>query len=157
MLIKVNNKGMSLLELIISMAVSAIVVLMIITFISGALRIFQTTNNDVNLQMEAQTALNQLTKIIMEAGSIPASVNMPEGNEIRYRICNEDAIGSDYAIIYKKDVKKLYLVSIEDTVTIDSNISYTDEDNLLAEYVADFSISELSSDSKNRKGKYNNY
>lgn len=138
---KMNNRGMSLAELIISMAISTIVVLMIIAFISGAFRVFRRTNDEVNLQMEAQTTLNQIANVMMEAKKID-KMDLPD-NETRYciDIDLESDPGSGYALIYKKNDKKLYLVSI------DHNSNYlsvlTDENkNLLAEYAEQFSITE---------------
>ena len=62
-----DNKGTSLVELVIAMMISAIIILMIMFFLSNASRSFQRTNNDVNIQMEAQTIINQLSNLVMEA------------------------------------------------------------------------------------------
>lgn len=62
-----DNKGTSLVELVIAMMISAIVILMIMFFLNNASRSFRITNDNVNLQMEAQTIINQLSNLVMEA------------------------------------------------------------------------------------------
>lgn len=135
-----NNKGMSLLELVIAMAISAIVILMIVSFISAAFRVFRKTNDEVNLQMEAQTAINQLANILMEAKKVEKSTIVE-----RYRIDNIDLAGySDYAIVFDDSANELYLVeynpaSLPSGITYE-NIPYSKTQNLLAEYVDEFRI-----------------
>jgi prepilin-type N-terminal cleavage/methylation domain-containing protein len=141
-----QNKGMTLLELIISISISVIVILMIITFINGALRVFKKTSNDVNLQMEAQTAVNQLANLIMEAENVSAPV-ITSDNAERYYVNNIALASTESAIIFSKDSKKLYLVDIADSASLET-APYTDQDNLLAEYVTEFNIEEVSSDIK---------
>jgi Type II secretory pathway, component PulJ len=137
---RINNKGMSILELIISMTISAIVVFMIITFISAAFRVFRKTNDDVNLQMEAQTAMNQIVNIAMEAKEISEPYSI--GNIARYKIDHLNVTGnSDYALIYDGNQQKLYLVTLSAASTDEyKTVIYSEKDNLLAEYVAEFLV-----------------
>lgn len=143
---KRNNKGMTLLELIISMAISIIVVLMIISFISAAFRVFRKTNDDVKLQMEAQTAMNQIVNIAMEAKSIVKDNLVTNPQDERYLIDNIDGV-KDYAIIYRKDLNKLYLVTMEPSETVsgigfDGQEEHFNQEYLLTEYVAEFNITD---------------
>ena len=62
-----DNKGTSLVELVIAMMISAIIILMITFFLNNASKSFRITNDDVNLQMEAQSIINQLSNLVMEA------------------------------------------------------------------------------------------
>jgi prepilin-type N-terminal cleavage/methylation domain-containing protein len=136
-----NNKGMSLLELVIAMAISAIVIMMIVSFISAAFRVFRKTNDEVNLQMEAQTTINQLTNILMEAKKVEKS-NKISTTMNWYLIDNIDLAGyNDYAIIFdhNDNVHKLYLVELNPGDTYDA-VAYTDQQNLLTEYVDEFTI-----------------
>lgn len=148
---RLNNKGMTLLELIISMAIAVIVVVMIVSFMNGAFRVFQKTSDEVNLQMEAQTAVNQLSDITMEAKEIQIS---SDGNKylVSYNITGK----KDYVIIFDPVNYKLYLKEIdvadkasptESNLVTMENLTYgegakhySDEENLQAEYVHDFSI-----------------
>ena len=62
-----DNRGTSLIELVIALMISSIIILMIIFFLNTAFKGFWRTNDDVNLQMEAQTIINQLSTLIMES------------------------------------------------------------------------------------------
>ncbi len=130
-----KNSGMTLLELILAMAISVIVVMMIIAFISGALRVFRKTNNEVNLQMEAQTTMNQLTGLLMEASRITGPVTDPD--EDRYHIENSSEYG--LAVIWDKENGRLYLVELGSGDDYET-VAFTEQENLLAEYVSRFSM-----------------
>ncbi len=148
---RLDNKGMSLFELIISMTISAIIIFMIVTFISAALRIFRKTNDDVNLQMEAQTAMNQIINVVMEAKE--ASDFYQLGNIYRYKIDHPDvASNCDFALIYDADQQKIYLVTLAATSSEEyKTVTYSETDNLLAEYVAEFSIENAQAGKNNIK------
>lgn len=139
-----NNKGMTLLELIISMTIAVIVVFMIITFLSGASRAFRRTNDEVNLQLEAQTAVNRLANLIMEAEAVTDVITVRPDIEYRYGIDSLNLAGySDYVIIFRKDLKKLFLVDIppsETPETVDIDEESLNKDYLLAEYMINFDI-----------------
>lgn len=138
MRLHIDNKGMSLVELIISMAVTAIILSIIIMIISVASNSFRRTSNEVNLQMEAQIAINQLSTLIMEASDIENSTNpVPVGCVAKYIICN-DGIGANYySVVFINN--KLYLASKTTRDAVDAVVP-TDADNLLAEYVSGFAI-----------------
>ena len=143
---KTDHKGMTLLELVISMCISIIVVLMIIVFINGALHVFHKTNNDVNLQMEGQTAINQLVDLSMEAKAISDKTIISAQDE-RYEIDNPV---DDYFVIFRRDRKKLYLIEKTGTMILSTALP-DDKENLIAEYVSDFSISTIGSDTTRKE------
>jgi len=131
-----NDKGMTLIELIISMAISAIILSLIIIIISSASRIFRRTNDEVNLQLEAQTTINQLSNLSMEASKIVHIDPPPSSFEEKYIIT---CVGKSYAVLFSKTEKKLYLMKgINDSDVITK--TYTDAGNLMAEYVDIFTI-----------------
>lgn len=137
-----NNKGMTLIELIISMAISAIILSMIIMIISSASKSFRRTNDEVNLQLEAQTTINQLSNLAMEASKIEKSLNIPPPIEDKYIITS---LPKSYAILFIKDVQRLYLID-EDTPSAADAAAYSDTEDfrakyLMAEYVDEFTIS----------------
>ncbi len=144
MQVKLDHKGMSLIELIISMTIAVIVVVMIITFISGASRAFRRTNDEVNLQFEAQTAGNQLAKLIMEAKKVSDIITVTAEEDYRYVIESLDlAEYSDYMIIFRKKINKIYIIELEEDQTpesIEFDEESFDKEYLLAEYVTDFRI-----------------
>jgi type II secretory pathway pseudopilin PulG len=144
-----NNKGMTLLELIVSMAISIIVVLMIVSFINSSFRVFRGTNDLVQLQMEAQTSINQLVNLAMEAKAISNETVILADKDIRYQIDRIDLAGyHDYAVIWRMDYKKLYLVELAPPFNDLGDISFDSEEHfdreyLLAEYVEEFSITSV--------------
>lgn len=147
-----NDKGMTLLELIVSMAISIIVVLMIVSFISAAFRVFRKTNDQVNLQMEAQLAINQLVNLAMEAKGISNQEVILADTDIRYKIDRIELTGyHDYAVIWRMDYKKLYLVEMIPPVNnlVDINFDteeHFDQEYLMAEYVDNFTITSVDGD-----------
>lgn len=137
MRLHINNKGMSLIELIISMAITAIILSMIIMLISGASHSFRRTNDEVNLQMEAQIAINQLSAIAMGATKIDEVPSTPSDKKY---IINGIAGKESYGVVYIDSVHKLYLIQKTPTVTVADLATVTDENNLLAEYVTSLEI-----------------
>lgn len=135
-----NNEGITLIELIISMAITAIVLVMIVIFINSAANSFQHTNEDVNLQLEAQIAINQLSAILMEASDItnPAIDVSPD---VKYLM---DGPIQCYAIYYIADKKRLYLIPAASTTVADTinPVASADTENqyLMAEYISGFMI-----------------
>ncbi|MGB4659534.1 MAG: prepilin-type N-terminal cleavage/methylation domain-containing protein, partial [Mobilitalea sp.] len=65
-----DNRGLTLIELIIAMAISSIVIGMVIVIISAGSRNFNIAQNEVDIQMEAQTVVNQIEDTIIEASWI---------------------------------------------------------------------------------------
>lgn len=132
-----DNKGITLMELVISMAIASLILTMLAFFIGGVSRSFQRSNEEVNLQMEAQVALNQISNQAMEAKDIimPTDASDPDRRYIFQEYNNIDA----YVIIYKGSEKKLY--AVKTTIPNAGTVSdFTDADNLLAEYVSDIKM-----------------
>lgn len=61
-----NNKGFSLVELIIAIAIMAIAGVAVFGFMSYSSRFYSRANKDVKLQYEQQIAVNQIRDIILE-------------------------------------------------------------------------------------------
>lgn len=68
-----NNKGMTLVELLVAFAISSIVLTALSYFIFTAIRMYNKNTVSVDLQNEAQTALNQIVDNVMEADGIVLS------------------------------------------------------------------------------------
>jgi type II secretory pathway pseudopilin PulG len=136
-----NNDGITMVELIITLGITAIVLTMIAIVISTAAKSFRHTTNNTNLQKEAQVTLNQLGTILMEAGSITNGTAVSP--DIKYLI-QGSGDSSCYAIYLKADEDRLYLIPADDITIADSINPTEDEDTeyqyLLAEYVDSFSI-----------------
>lgn len=116
------------------MAITAIILSMILMLISGASHSFRRTNDEVNLQMEAQVAINQLSTLAMEAKDIGDNSD-PSSEDTKYIIQNID--GTFYGVVFIKSDKKLYLIN---PLLSASDLDAADKYNLLAEYVSTFKI-----------------
>jgi hypothetical protein len=123
------------------MAISGIVLSMIIIIISNASHGFRRTNDEVNLQLEAQTATNQLTNLIMEASQIDPSSNLLSSPLDKKYVVTYNA-SKNYAILFVKDKNSLFLI---DTTGNADAVPYSEEifkkQYLMAEFVEDFTIS----------------
>ena len=74
-----NNKGFSLIELVIAMGISSIVLLMVSIMLVRGTSIYREENDDVNMRNDYQLIRNQLDQAIMEAKSL---VIETQGNDI---------------------------------------------------------------------------
>lgn len=73
-----NQKGFTLVELIIAVAILAIVTLAVCGFIVVGSRSYTSANTDIMLQQEAQLALNQISDVIIDTTD---SINYGNGTE----------------------------------------------------------------------------
>lgn len=64
---KKNNSGFSLIELVVSIAILAIVSAAIFEFVMVAIKHYQKETREVELQYEAQLAMNQLQDLLIDA------------------------------------------------------------------------------------------
>ncbi|MBP3339604.1 MAG: prepilin-type N-terminal cleavage/methylation domain-containing protein [Lachnospiraceae bacterium] len=67
---KLNDKGFSLVELLVAMAIAAIVSTLIISMMISSTSMFKNENEQIDLQNELQIVQNQLTEKFMEAKAI---------------------------------------------------------------------------------------
>lgn len=139
-----NNKGATLVELIIAMAVAAIVLSMIMYFIFGAAKSYQRTSDEVNLQLEAQTAINQISNIILEAREMEVypydGLINPLTGELRYTFhCNNNEF---FTFIFVEADRILYQVQTTGFAEA-RNATYNKQEHLLAEYVKQLTITRI--------------
>ena len=76
MIKSIDNKGITLVELIIAIAIATIVITSIAFFMSNSSKNYKKVNEEVSLQMEAQTILNQLNDLILEADNVKMKDNI---------------------------------------------------------------------------------
>lgn len=62
-----NNNGLTLVELIVTIAILSLVGIGVGTIINQSLRQYRMSNTEVSLQQEAQLAGNQLTNLVLDA------------------------------------------------------------------------------------------
>ena len=64
-----NNKGLSLVELVVTMAILAIVSVAVVGFLLVCLRQYEKGSSEVNLQYESQLAINQIQDMVIDAAN----------------------------------------------------------------------------------------
>lgn len=151
-MIREDNRGITLMELIIAVTISVIIMGAATLFIRSAIRSYDTASDTIDLQMESQIVMEQISTWIMEgnkvkvvngnnlviyqipkkvdAAKLPTGVAQPDQNATK-RI-----IGVNDGKLYMKVVG-----SISD-VEADTDVGITDADaieaNCIGEYVVDF-------------------
>lgn len=153
-----NQKGFSLVELVITMALLAMVSLAVSGFLSTGSRTYVNTNREIQVQKEAQLSINQMTDIIIDVekgvqydeGSVELTQGATSATVVKreLRLYNQKNnksymlrfYGASDAIENEKE-NCIYLLEGVDVGTggvID--IQFTGEEYLLAQYVEDFSV-----------------
>ena len=82
---KLDNRGLSLIELVVAIAMATIVIGAATTFLYSAERSYRTAEYSIDLQMEAQLMMEQMGNWVMES------------NYIAF----DGAAGSNYLVLYK--------------------------------------------------------
>lgn len=115
---KKNNMGFSLVELIVSLLISSIVIATIVFFVATGLSSYQKASTETTLQMEAQTASNQITDLLLEAKTY-SYFSEPDilGNIQQILVIVIDSEGKEYyyVIATNEKVKKILLCKTEKT------------------------------------------
>jgi prepilin-type N-terminal cleavage/methylation domain-containing protein len=129
-----NNKGFTLVELIIAMAVSTIVIGSIASFMYYCTANYRRTNEETALQMEAQTIRNQLENLILEADNVKFD---PATDTLRIKQSNNLYIislnGASHTLLFEKvpyggtesGDKKLFGKYVEDLQVVDTGTGDT--------------------------------
>ena len=94
---KRNNKGFSLVELLIAIAVSSIVLSALVTLIVQAVRSYSKQTALAQVQSDADISLNQISKNILEANEIQLVKTTNDGKsdiEFYFKIEQEETSGA---------------------------------------------------------------
>ncbi len=126
--IELNNRGMTLIELMIAITMSFIIVTAATMFIGNAQKSYQNASESVNLQMEAQILMEQLGTWIMEGNRITADAS---GLTI-YDIPRKTATPLPAGVIYDEQASKrvIWIADGKLYMKIFTNIADPDADTL---------------------------
>ena len=126
-----QNKGFSLVELLVAMAVGSIVLAMVMAFLSSGLRNFTKQSQSINLQNELQEVSNAVTEAIMEANVITVTRT---DNNLYLVLLDEfttDAAGAvvtdsdgNYTFTGKNTAKAIMFDADESTVYVLDTVGY---------------------------------
>jgi len=86
---KINNKGFSLVELLIAITIASIAGIAVFGFISFGSNSYRTTSNDVGLQYEQQVVVNQLRDYILESSN---AINFDVTENALYTFAQKEVI-----------------------------------------------------------------
>ncbi len=135
---RLNNKGITLVELIIAIAASTIIFGAAMIFMASAHRGYNTASTEINLQTESQVLVEQISEWVMEGNKI--EIDATNHKLIVYRIDSISIAASPTGIkrvIWLGSGGKLYMKRFTD---ISLDVTTADEiiDNCIGEYVTDF-------------------
>lgn len=132
-----NNKGYSLVELIITMAISAVVMTIVISFLATNSKNYQVAGDMVKLQMESQTVMNQLYDLVVESSWVElVEIDADKKALLIYKQTDLDIVYLD------KNERQLYYIPdcTEADALNPAAIAYTEEENLMADYIEDIQM-----------------
>jgi len=157
---KKDNRGLSLVELLVAIAITAIIAGSITYFLRTSLVLYGNETTDVALQQELQVTLNQIMDYAMESLEVVVSGDGTVTDYIALGKINNDELEAQIIWFEKDDdnpsLGKLYLKkelideinketedgTLPDTIeTAITTASASKENYLLAEYVSSFNVS----------------
>lgn len=154
---KVNNKGFSLVEILVAMAILGVVSLAIYSFMNTGAKLYQKTSSDADIQTEAQLVANTVSDLIIDCelnisygptvsdripeykgtvsgGSLPGGSN-PDADNIL------EIDNNNYQFLIIPDGEKLFYLERRAQSGSDNYEAYDlSKAQLLAENVTDFSV-----------------
>lgn len=129
---KLNNSGFTLVEVLVVMAILAVVGGLTAGFLLSGTRSYQSTEKEVDIQYEAQVLLNQIGDYVMEANS---GIGKKENGIYIYN--NKDGVLEKETVSYEPETETLYY---EKSETVNDAESTVVEKTVLAENVEAFSM-----------------
>lgn len=110
---KKDNRGLTLIELIITVAIAMIFSGVILTFVAGAAKSYRRTSGGAQSQMEMQDALDQLENLVMNTN---LSMFYAKGEKTTTTVNANDKIENDSDIASPlNQTKTLFMGSKEET------------------------------------------
>ena len=137
---RLNNKGITLVELIIAIAISTIIFGAAMIFMTSAHRGYRTASTENNLQTEAQIQMEQISEWVMESNKVETDAT----KIVLYRDIYEEkdpSVGPELVetkrVIWLGSSGKLYMKKFK-VPTADVTIADEVIENCIGEYVVAF-------------------
>lgn len=124
--VKLNNRGFSLVELIVGIAILVIVSGAALGFMMTSTKTYKNVSDDVDLQEEAQIVMNQLETMVQNAGKgvnfmykgktiteNPADSKDVEGFSFSASDIDTSAVDVDYKILYIYNQENRYVITFD--------------------------------------------
>lgn len=143
-----RNKGLSLVELLITIAILSIVLVIAVSFMMTGSRSFTKGNADSNVQKEAELTVNQIEDMIIDINGGVSKTDDAAKTEVTMYHAEDDGSGTmlytKSAVTWNKSDHNIYCSKWE--VSYDASTgTYVDnatdyENQLLAEHVTSFDV-----------------
>lgn len=155
MKIKRENKGFSLVELIITIAIFSVVGVVLGAFLLSSSRAYSVNANELDIQEEAQLVANQLQEMILDtpiaisykysgvdsAGNLIDTFDVPlDMSEIDQTNLYIYGVDYYYHIYWNRDEEKLYFVDYQKGPTGFAPNDMEETGVVLGEYISDFVV-----------------
>lgn len=149
---KVNTKGITIIELMLGVVLFSIVALSITYFISTGTKTCGEAENTINVQEESQVVMNQLLGITVEGNSLDFKTD-PTG-DARFYVMNTDkkleTTSIEKILYFKKSSGELYYYEVNSSTSDDDKKQIAKEisgatssislGQLLGEYLTEFKV-----------------
>ena len=137
-----NNKGFSLVELIVALAIFAIAGVAVFGFMVNSSRLYQRTNVEVKLQYEQQLAVNQIRDMVVESDR---GIYFDEASKTLalYGAAKQEGAATVYPVTvvrYVESEQKMYYGIKNFAALADVSFAAVDTTKLLAENVKAFKV-----------------
>lgn len=150
--LKVNTKGITIIELMLGVVLFSIVALSITYFISTGTKTCGEAENTINVQEESQVVMNQLLGITVEGNSLDFKKD-PTG-DARFYVMNTDkkleTTNIEKILYFKKSSGELYYYEVNSSTSDDDKKQIAKEisgatssislGQLLGEYLTEFKV-----------------
>ncbi|MBD5526487.1 MAG: prepilin-type N-terminal cleavage/methylation domain-containing protein [Lachnospiraceae bacterium] len=146
-----KNRGLSLVELLITIAILSVVMVIAVSFMMTGSRSFTKGNADSNVQKEAELTVNQIEDMIIDINGGVAMTDDAAKTEMTMYHTEDDGTGTmlytKEAVTWNKSDNNVYCSKWKvnydasaGTYTVDTAAADNYEDQLLAEHVTSFEV-----------------
>jgi prepilin-type N-terminal cleavage/methylation domain-containing protein len=134
-----NNRGFTLVELIVSVAILGVIAMAAAGFLVTGTRVYRSVNYSLRLQYESQLAMAQVEDYMLDCSDGAAwSVEDADGSGVLYLVDVESGVQTAHVFRYDAGEGCIYFGTQAASSSLDSQTAAAD---LLAEHVQAMSVS----------------